>query len=192
MTSDYSSDAFKAYLDDAKNFEGEGHSLVHNLKGTASRLMANVPDGQFSDIRQADIYELIEAHLKTTGVSMTPHSKLTYKSRFNRAVSRFIEFQDGLSTVLGDDDLIGAADSLTPKKKPKPPSKNLLEVLEVQNQELQNTLSAGQAPSNTFDLPVLLRPETGLSIGIKGLPLDLTTQEAELIASFLKIYARKA
>lgn len=187
MTSDYSSDAFKAYLDDAKNFEGEGQSIVHNLKGTASRLMANVQDGQFSDIRKADVDELIETHLQITGVSMTPHSKLTYKSRFNRAVSRFIEFQNGLRTASDDDDLIGDTASLTLKKKPKPPSKNLLEVLEGQK---QNTQSAGLVSINTFDLPVLLRPASGLSIEIKGLPLDLTSEESELIAAFLKIYAR--
>lgn len=197
MNPDYSSDAFIEYLSDINNFNNDGPSVVHNLKGTAARLMSNVAAGEFADVRDINPDDLITRHITASGLAMQDHSKLTYRSRINRAISRFIQHQNnvaGLDTDLKDvirNTKLGTIGS------------------EVSDNTIQKKDSAAVGPKVAydsyqaedenvhlgpidFDIPILLRPSTGLFVELKNVPMDLTEEEADRIAAILKLYAQKA
>ena len=192
MTTDFSSNAFIEFINDENNFDSSDTSLLHNMKGTAARLMLNVKEGEFDDIRQADPETLIQRHIEATGTSMSHNSQLTYKSRFNRAVNYFISHQNsaaGIETTAAD--LVSKRGShvvMNLRKKPKP--KSIKSFNEQTEKDIKNKDVYANPKRDTFSIPVLIRPSEGIAVEISGVPLDLTNEEAERIASILKVYAR--
>lgn len=188
MKPDYSSDAFKAFLSEQMQSDISNDATLRNLKNTGLLLMGNVGDSEFSDMRTVSADELIARHLDVSNTEMSDGSQKTYKSRFNSAVGRFIQHQDGKhglqsnlkdvirNTALDGLDLPQLTDVMQ-SKRPTPSAQN----------------AALPIPSNkvdVFSVPILLRPKTGLTIQITGIPLDITNEESELVASILKAYVR--
>lgn len=59
------------------------------------------------------------------------------------------------------------------------------ELVEVKQQAEEKS-----ATTASYSLPVVIRPESGTTVTISGIPTDLTSEEAERISSILKVYVR--
>lgn len=194
MTTDYSSDEFKKFVDMLPDLHLIADATARNLRSTALLLLSTVYENQYSDVRNINVDSLINEYLEVAEAEPSEASIQTYKSRFNSAISKFVDFQEGKLTSVslpsdGSDDNVSQLVAKPAKKKMGRGSVNLIEALDK-----QKSLPLPEKPIeksvDVFSAPMLLRPKTGLSIEIKGLPLDLTNEEAERIASFLKIYVR--
>ncbi|MDI5619457.1 hypothetical protein MJI08_25860, partial [Salmonella enterica subsp. enterica serovar Anatum] len=56
--------------------------------------------------------------------------------------------------------------------------------------ELKQPVEVKSATPSSYSLPVVIRPELGVTVTISGIPTDLTSEEAERISSILKVYVR--
>lgn len=194
MTTDYSSDEFKKFVDVLPDLHLIADATARNLRSTSLLLLSTVYENQYSDVRDIDVDSLINDYLEMAEAEPSESSIQTYKSRFNSAISKFVDFQVGKLTSLslpsdGSDDNVSQLAAEPLKKRIRRGSVNLIEKLEKQK-PLPLPEKPNEKTFDVFSAPMLLRPQTGLSIEIKGLPLDLTNEEAERIASFLKIYVR--
>ncbi|MGE9551774.1 hypothetical protein ACQPT2_11255 [Erwinia amylovora] len=183
MKPDYSSDAFKEFLMEGTSFDSDNQATLRNLKNTGLLLMSNVNEGEFKDMRNVDPHMLLDRHYQVTGNEMSSGSFNTYKSRFNSAVGRFIMQQNNAAGIKSDlKDIIrnNVLDGFdVPKAVKKKP------------QNLPNNDGGTKIKVKTFNAPLMLRPLERLSIEITGLPADLNMEEAELIASFLRLCVKK-
>ncbi len=194
MTIDYSSDEFKKFVDMLPDLHLIAEATARNLRSTSLLLLSTVYENQYSDVRNINVDSLINDYLEVAEAEPSESSIQTYKSRFNSAISKFVDFQEGKLTSLplpsdGSGDDVSQLSAETSKKRIRRGSVNLIETLEKQK-SLRLPEKPIEKSVDVFSAPMLLRPKTGLSIEIKGLPLDLTNEEAERIASFLKIYVR--
>ncbi|MDK2375276.1 hypothetical protein [Serratia fonticola] len=191
MKPDYSLRAFVAFLSEDGNDDVNSDATWRNLKNTGLLLSAYVTQEESFGINTVDPDILIERHLKANDTFMSSATKHTYKSRFNSAVGRFIKHQNdllGLPTNINDvirnRHLAGFQD-VTSRI---PVLRNTAAV--IRSQGPKSSFPVEIADNQTFNAPILLRPETGLMVQITGIPLDITNEEAERIASFLKLYVR--
>lgn len=194
MTTDYSSDEFKKFVDMLPDLHLIADATARNLRSTSLLLLSTVYENQYSDVRNMNVDSLINDYLEVAEAEPSESSIQTYKSRFNSAISKFVDFQEGKLTSLslpsdGSGDDVSQPSAEPAKKRIRRGSVNLIEAVEKQK-HLPLPEKTVEKSVDVFSAPMLLRPKTGLSIEIKGLPLDLTNEEAERIASFLKIYVR--
>jgi len=189
MNPDYSLRAFEAYLSGAENSEVNSDATWRNLKSTGLLLSTYVTEEESACMNSVNPDILIERHLEASNTEMSEGTKQTYKSRFNSAVGRFVKHQNDLvgqptplHDVIRNRQLRGFAESTKIQAR----QNKIREALAA----LPQPNFAGRASGQTFDAPFMLRPETGLTVKITGIPLDLTDEEAERIALFLKVYVR--
>ncbi|WP_343463472.1 hypothetical protein [Pantoea sp.] len=194
MSTDYSSDEFKKFVDALPDLHLIADATARNLRSTSLLLLSTIYENQYSDVRDINVDSLINDYLEMADAEPSESSIQTYKSRFNSAIAKFVDFQEGNINSLslpsdGSDDNVSQHAAEPAKKRIRRSSVNLTEKLE-KKKTLPLTEKTIEKSFDVFSAPMLLRPQTGLSIEIKGLPLDLTNEEAERIASFLKIYVR--
>ncbi|MCA1178865.1 MULTISPECIES: hypothetical protein [unclassified Pantoea] len=191
MSADFSSTAFRQFIEKLPELNLIGEATARNLRNSSLLLLSVVEENEYTDIRNLNVDGLIKKYISTAESEPSEASIQAYKSRFNSAVSKFIDFQLGVNLPPDDEeDLIGEDAQVEVKKKPLPRIRRSVVEARMQQESNSQQLTQNVMSSHTFSAPLLLRPKTGLTIEIKGLPLDLTNEEAERIASFLKIYAR--
>lgn len=191
MNADFSSTAFRQFIEKLPELNLTGEATARNLKNSSLLLLSGLENNEYSDIRELNIDQLVQKYVSTAESEPSESSIQAYKSRFNSAVSKFIDFQLGVKLPSSDEEhSIGESEQVVVKKKPLPRVRRSVVEATMQQDSISQQLTQNVMSSHTFSAPLLLRPETGLTIEIKGLPLDLTNEEAERIASFLKIYAR--
>jgi hypothetical protein len=191
MNLDFSSTAFKQFIEKLPELNLIGEATARNLRNSSLLLLSAVDQNEYTDIRALNIDQLVQKYVATADSEPSETSIQAYKSRFNSAVSKFIDFQMGVKLPSdNEEDLISESEQVAVKRKPLPRIRRSLAEPILQQDSNSQQLTQNVMSSHTFSAPLLLRPETGLTIEIKGLPLDLSNEEAERIASFLKIYSR--
>ncbi|MDU3075408.1 MAG: hypothetical protein E7B29_03610 [Mixta calida] len=182
----FSSDELKEFAEQLPDLNITNDATARNLRNSSLLLLSTVTEGEYEDITEINVDKLISDYIENTDSEPSEASIQTYKSRFNSLITKFFEYkQPGESSDMDSAPKGMGLPSHYLKKKWK---KNTQEATAVP--ESSAGLTGKIATNHTFDTQFLLRPETGLSIELKGLPLDLTNEEAERIASFLKIYVR--
>jgi len=191
MTTKFTSDELKDFAEKLPELGITNEATARNLRNSSLLLLSTIPDGKYDDISSIDVEELINTYLQSADSEPSEASIQTYRSRFKSLIAKFNEYKgirpsSDNESEASQPSRIGA---ISIRRPPKPPrrAKSIEETVASRNND---TLEGSILTNHTFDAQFLLRPETGLSIELKGLPLDLTNEEAERIASFLKIYVR--
>jgi len=154
-------EAFKGFLFTLPMLGGVGANTLKNMK-TVPRMLEYVPS-ETEDFKLINVDETVDAYLQGTGAQIGNASKSSYKSRINQAIRLYTAFLNDPNSIKSPEE------SAMPKaENPKP--------------------QVNATHANTIDIPVPIRD--GLILMIPGVPTDLTNEEAERIASILKVYAR--
>ncbi|MEQ4674053.1 hypothetical protein ABN063_05765 [Providencia vermicola] len=161
----YSVDNFKKFLDELLFSKDININTARNLKNSSSRLLTVINSDESEDVTKINLDEIVVRFAETLDPVPTHKSLATYKNRFQKALSYFIE--DASSKI---------PNSRTRPKSVKP---NLFQTT--------SALKAKEIEIKTFKLPIPLRKD--FIVEINNLPQDLTSEEADRIATIIKSYA---
>ncbi|HFI5640646.1 TPA: hypothetical protein ACGQVP_001649 [Raoultella planticola] len=172
MDNRYSSQAFFDFLYNLPSLGLLNDATARNLKNSALLLLSAVDLNSDDDIRRYDVEALIRRYIENQNTKPTESSIQNYRSRFKSAVKKFDEYVSVGTLIDGSED------------------DNEYAGLDAVEEKIEKSKSATAEKVKTFNLPVLLRPETGALITIQNLPTNFTEEEAERILSILKAYIR--
>lgn len=172
MTRNYSTQAFFDFLVDLPSLGLINEATARNLKNSALLLLSVVETRNDDDVRDLDVEELINSYVESQPTRPGDSSIQTYQSRFKSAVNKFEEYVR-VGTIVNLADTDGNLDGF--------------DAVEL---KLEKAKQGKREKAQTFNLPIVVRPETGTMITVQGLPTDLTTEEAERILTVLKAYVR--
>ncbi|MEJ0233165.1 hypothetical protein Q0L23_28720 [Klebsiella michiganensis] len=167
----YSYEKFEEFLQRLPQLNIVTEATARNLKESALRLLATYSPDSDEDIRDMDVDEAISRYCESSGVDVSNSTLHSYKSRLASAIEKFIEFQNAHNAKADDVD----NEKSKPKRRRRMPK---------QPAPLSATITD---PIKTFDLPIPLRD--GMIITVGKLPMDLTIDEAERIATIIKSFA---
>lgn len=144
-----------------------GDSTLKNLRAVPK--MLQYVDADVINFEDIDAEATVDKFIEETNAQVGPASRGSYKSRINQAVKLYRNYLlDPASIVENQEKDVIAKKAL--------PEINLLKE------------PAHPPSASKIDIPVPIRD--GLILMIPGVPTDLTNEEAERIASILKVYAR--
>ncbi|HDL7751759.1 TPA: hypothetical protein PXP51_004203 [Yersinia enterocolitica] len=161
--------AFKDFLETLMSLNIMKEATARNLKNSSARLLTVVRDDEMDDVAKINVNELADRYIEVTEPKPSDSSITAYKSRMDSAIKKFIAFQSGEKIPYNPIERQDEEEELVEEKPP----------VEVKK----------KAPSS-YTLPVVIRPESGVTVTISGIPTDLTSEEAERISSILKVYVR--
>lgn len=184
MQKDYSIGAFKNFLDTLGDDPEMNAATARNLKNTALLLINSYVDDVFidekTDIREIETDAMIKDHFRNAENEPTSSTIHVYKSRYQSAKDKFLAHIDGGSNVTNS--------PLKFVRKKKVILNTSPSRIKTEANPVTVLNSAVRGDISTIDIPIPLRP--GMILTIPGIPTDLTNEEAERIASILKVYAR--
>ncbi|EOY5688472.1 hypothetical protein ACP7OL_000564 [Salmonella enterica subsp. enterica] len=172
MNDNYSTQAFFDFLMKLPNLGLINEATARNLKNSALLLLSVVETSDEDDVRALNVDELIARYAETQANKPSESTIHNYRSRFKSAVNKFEEYAR-LGTLVNLADTEGNLDGF-----------------DALEQKMEKAKVARQEKVQTFNLPIVVRPESGTMITVQGLPTDLTAEEAERILSILKAYVR--
>ncbi|MES0345690.1 hypothetical protein KDV22_09870 [Citrobacter koseri] len=172
MNNNYSTQAFFDFLIKLPSLGLINESTARNLKNSALLLLSVLEAKDDDDVRELDVDELIAQYVETQSNKPSDSTVHNYRSRFKSAVNKFEEYVR-VGTIVNLADTEGN-----------------LSGFDAVEQKLEKAKHANGEKAPTFNLPIVVRPETGTMITVQGLPTDLTTEEAERILTVLKAYVR--
>ncbi len=161
--------AFKDFLESLLSLNIMKEATARNLRNSSARLLTVVHEEEMGDVTQLDVDELAERYINVTEPKPNDNSITAYKSRMESAIKKFVAFQAGETIPYN----------------PVDRQEEDEELVEVKQQVEEKSV----VPSS-YSLPVVIRPESGTTVTISGIPTDLTSEEAERISSILKVYVR--
>lgn len=161
--------AFKDFLESLISLNIMKEATARNLKNSSARLLTVVREEEMNDVSQLDVDELAERYINAAEPKPSDSSITAYKSRTESAIRKFIAFQAGEEIPYN------------PVERPEEEEK----LVEVKHQAEEKI-----AGPSSYSLPVVIRPESGITVTISDIPTDLTSEEAERISSILKVYVR--
>ncbi|WP_227135716.1 hypothetical protein [Kosakonia radicincitans] len=172
MNNDYSTQAFFDFLYKLPSLGLINEATARNIKNSALLLLSSVEISDEDDIRELNVDDLIAKYVDTQTNKPGDSTIHNYRSRFKSAVNKFEEYVR-VGTLVNPADAEGNFDGF-----------------DAVEQKIEKNKQTQQPKPSTFNLPVVVRPETGTMITVQGLPTDITTEEAERIFSVLKAYVR--
>ncbi|EJD6582895.1 hypothetical protein M0L63_RS09330 [Providencia rettgeri] len=162
--------AFKDFLESLMSLNIMKEATARNLKNSSARLLTVVKEEEMGDVTKLDLNVLAERYIEITEPKPNDTSIKAYKSRMESAINKFKAFQ-------ANEDI------------PYNPISNRQEEEKELAKESPEVEPKNDQPSS-YSLPVVIRPESGTTVTISGIPTDLTSEEAERISSILKVYVR--
>lgn len=158
--------ALVEFIDSLPLMGAVGESTLKNLKAVPK--MLQFVDSSINNFEDIDAEATVEAFIEETNAQVGAPSRSSYKSRINQAIKLYRNYlNDPMSIVENQEKEVTT-------KNPRP--------------EINLPQFAIQPAATKIDIPVPIRD--GLILMIPGVPTDLTNEEAERIASILKVYAR--
>jgi len=158
--------ALVEFIDSLPLMGAVGESTLKNLKAVPK--MLQFVDSSINNFEDIDAEATVEAFIEETNAQVGTPSRSSYKSRINQAIKLYRNYlNDPMSIVENQEKEVTT-------KNPRP--------------EINLPQFAIQPTATKIDIPVPIRD--GLILMIPGVPTDLTNEEAERIASILKVYAR--
>ncbi|EDX6842862.1 hypothetical protein C0V48_001393 [Salmonella enterica] len=167
--SNVSVQAFKGFLEELMSLNIMKEATARNLKNSSARLLTVVKEEEMDDVTKLDVNELAERYINATEPKPSDSSITAYKSRMESAIKKFVAY------------LAGETIPYIPVERQEE---------EEELVELKQPVEVKSATPSSYSLPVVIRPESGVTVTISGIPTDLTSEEAERISSILKVYVR--
>ena len=172
MNDNYSTQAFFDFLMKLPNLGLINEATARNLKNSALLLLSVVDTSDNDDVRDLNVEDLITRYAETQANKPSESTIHNYRSRFKSAVNKFEEY-----TRVGT--LVNLADT-----------EGNLDGFDAVEQKMEKAKAARHEKVQTFNLPIVVRHETGAMITVQGLPTNITMEEAERIMSILKAYVK--
>ncbi|MDJ0087716.1 hypothetical protein [Pantoea allii] len=175
---------FKAFLETLNEIPELNGATARNLRNTSNLLLNCYVDGEIltddDRVEHLDVDAVVDYYVRFSNQNPSPSTVQVYKSRLSSALEKF------KSKFSGDDRMsternLELSDSLPSTRRRIRAERDFSQSVAVLNKDLRGD-------SETIDIPIPLRP--GLILTIPSVPTDLTNEEAERIASILKVYAR--
>jgi hypothetical protein len=172
MNYDYSTQAFFDFLYKLPVLGLINEATARNLKNSTLLLLSAIETRNDDDIRNLNVDDLIAKYVESQENKPGDSTIHNYRSRFKSAVNKFEEYVR-VGTIVNLSDTDGNLDGF-----------------DAVEQKLEKAKSGQREKATTFNLPIVIRPETGTMITVQGLPTDVTAEEAERILSILKAYVK--
>lgn len=158
--------ALSDFIEGLPSMGAVGDSTLKNLRAVPKMLLHVNHDVDHFESINAE--ETVEKFIAETGAQVGDASRSSYKSRINQAIKLYKNY------LIDPMSIFESQEKEVTTKKPLP--------------KINLPQHAINPASTTIDIPVPIRD--GLILMIPGVPTDLTNEEAERIASILKVYAR--
>ncbi|NIY91118.1 hypothetical protein [Vibrio diazotrophicus] len=167
----YSVENYKSFIDYIENNQLVKESTLVNWKSAPLNVLSVLSPEEGKDLTQFTVDELVETFKTRNGKDLSEGTVTTYRSRLNKGLTEFFNY-----VRLGDDYEPHAKTSDIQSSKNEKPSAaptNKPEQVKVKKETVE-----------TYTLPFPLR--AGVMVKITDLPTNLTAEEAERIAAFVK------
>jgi len=178
MSKDYSIGELREFLDTLIDNDDLNLSTARNIKNSTILLINSYIDGELvdedTDVRELDVDLLITDHFRNAEAPPSTATVQAYKSRYLSAIERFLDYKKAEKKMSDDEHPVRVVTTRVRRSFASKP-------VTVLNSEVRGDIE-------TIDVPIPIRP--GMILTIPGIPTDLTNEEAERIASILKVYAR--
>ncbi len=175
---------FKRFLENLNDFPDLNGATARNLRNTSNLLINSYVDGHIitddDKVEALDVDTLVNYYVKHNEINPSPSTLQVYKSRLGSALDKFKTHISGESGMSVDKDL-DLSESLPVYRRRSRLDRSYDQSVVVLNKDVRGD-------KETIDIPIPIRP--GVILTIPSVPTDLTNEEAERIASILKVYAR--
>ncbi|EPS6889671.1 hypothetical protein ACV0WE_004423, partial [Providencia stuartii] len=142
--------AFKDFLESLMSLNIMKEATARNLKNSSARLLTVVKEEEMGDVTKLDLNVLAERYIEITEPKPNDTSIKAYKSRMESAINKFKAFQ-------ANEDI------------PYNPISNRQEEEKELAKEAPEVEPKNDQPSS-YSLPVVIRPESGTTVTISGIP----------------------
>ncbi len=154
-------------------------STASGRKAAVLKILAALDSEEKTDLRNLDIEQTFQRFSNKFGKEFTPQSLITYKSRFNSALSDFFKYHENLA---------GFKTGAT-KKQPKENGSETKASSKKSSAKASRAPLAppppAESPSYVLQIPI----SNGTLVEIRNLPMDLTEADATKIAAVIKAHA---
>lgn len=178
MSVSYSEEELLAFIDylSAKNLLGS--STASGRKAAALKILAALDPEEKTDLRNLDIEQTFQRFSNKFGKEFTPQSLITYKSRFNSALSDFFKYHENLA---------GYKTGTTKKTSKDNGSESKVSNKKVTAKDKPSPFGdlLPEPKSYVLQIPI----SNGALVEIRNLPMDLTEADATKIAAVIKAHA---
>lgn len=182
MSNGYSATEFIEFIDYLSEKGLLKKATASARKAAATAFLDILDESEKIDIRAIDLDSLAIRFANLQGSKFTPQSLTTYKSRYNSAYKDFIAYRDnplGFTPNISQRKKRGKA---TPTPQPPTTEQPAKMMPGIETPTVTPNLSG-----DTIIFPIPIRK--GVIVKVGGLPVDLTTVEAEKIADVVKALA---
>jgi hypothetical protein len=174
MANAYSADDLLAFLAHAGDTGLMPVATAQALAVAARNVFGILSDEEKADLSQLDLGAAVERFTHLRAQDFNPTSLKEYGRRIHRAVELFVSWRGN------------PADFSVRTRATSGPYKRAAPHLALRVEEPSTDLSA-DTPAGTYRSAVPIRP--GLVVSLANIPSDLTSAEAERIASFVRLLA---
>lgn len=176
MTNTYSTDDLLEFLEHAADRGLMPAATARALAVASRNVLGILTDAERADLNQLDFDAVIKRFVNKRAKDFNPASLKEYGRRVRRAVELFLKWRADPSNFA-----VKTRASSTSRKK-----QGGTENGELATKDLQVETIPAQ-PQGTYQSSLPVRP--GLIVTLSNVPYDLTSAEAERLASFIKMLA---
>jgi site-specific recombinase XerC len=148
-------------------------------KSTVNSVLSVLPDSETQDVTAIDVDDVMRRFQNRHSKKYTPGSLKTYRSRLAAAIEDFITYNDNPM----------AFRPATTVRERKPRETRVVKNVDSNLHVDKNRSQGVESPANASGMMVPIPIRSDLTIQIKGLPFDLTPQEAKKIAGVIMAMA---
>jgi len=183
MTNGYSAKEFINFIDYLADKGLLKKATASARKAAAVAFLDILDEDEKLDIRAIDLDNLAMRFANIQGAKFTPQSLTTYKSRYNSALKDFLSYREN---PLGFVPNISQRSKRGKAKPEKYPVKSATSATTEDKPAAQPSVTP-DLTGETIIFPIPLRK--GVIVKVAGVPVDLTSTEAEKISDVIKALA---
>lgn len=178
MSVSYSEKELLEFIDYLSTKSLLSSSTASGRKAAALKILAALDPEEKTDLRNLDIEQTFQRFSNKFGKEFTPQSLVTYKSRFNSALSDFFKYHENLA---------GFKTGTTKKISKDNGSESKASGKKISAKDKTPPLVQPLADPKSYVLQIPIG--NGTLVEIRNLPMDLTEADATKIAAVIKAHA---
>lgn len=174
MKNIYSFSEFYGFLQALPDLDIVPEATARNLKESSLRMLNVATPSPDADVCKLDVEIVASQYELTSDADVSQATIQSYKSRLQSAIQKFIDYQNkkfGVVMVKNEQ-----CEPILPRRRRR-----------VTSTEVKKDATVEAV--KTFELPIPIRD--GLVLKVDNLPMDLSYDEAERIATIIKSFAIK-
>ena len=179
MSVSYSEVELLAFIDYLSSKSLLSSSTASGRKAAVLKILAALDPEEKTDLRSLDVEQAFQRFSNKFGKEFTPQSLITYKSRFNSALSDFFKYHENLA---------GFKTGVTKKQPKENGSESKASSKKSSVKDTGSTLAhppPAEPKSYVLQIPI----SNGTLVEIRNLPMDLSATDAAKIAAVITAHA---